>query len=124
LRVHELVRRLAAVAHRQRRVHVEVAGLRGPRDQFVDGDLAEHVAGTLGLPQVTADQAAVGAADASNRLAGGKVHHLVDVHAAVRLSPAVDRKGEHRHVPRSEIRASAGQARGRNNLIGNASRGL
>ena len=93
-------------------------------NQIIDRNVSEDVAGALRLPQVTADQAAVGAAHASNRLAGGEVHHLVDVHAAVRLSPPVDRKGEHRHVPRFGFALRRRRAGGRNNLIGNASRGL
>ena len=42
LRVHELVGRLRAVAHRQRGVHVELAGLADPGDQVVDRDLAQR----------------------------------------------------------------------------------
>jgi hypothetical protein len=44
LRVRELVGGLRAVAHRQRAVHVQLAGASDTRDQIVDRDLTQQVA--------------------------------------------------------------------------------
>ena len=60
--------------------------------QVADGDLAEHVAGALGVAHVALDQAGVGPADLGQRLAGGEVDDLVDLQALVRFAPAGDRE--------------------------------
>ena len=59
------------------------------------GNLAQRFAGALRLPHVALDQPAVGAADAGDRLAGRKVHDLVDVDARVGLPPAENRNIQH-----------------------------
>ena len=95
LRARELVRRLRPVAHRQRRVHVELAGRTDTSNEIVDWDLAQHFARPLRLPHVPADQPAVGAADFCNRLTSRKVDDIVHLHAGVRLTPTEDRKVNH-----------------------------
>ena len=77
---------------------VELAGLADHRDQLVDRDLAQHVARARRLAHVALDQAAVGAADLGDRLAGREVHDLVDLQARVRLAPAENGDGKHAHV--------------------------
>ena len=87
LRVDELVGGLRAVAHRQRGVHVELAGLADPRDQVVDRDLAQDVAGALRLARVALNQPAVRPADLGNRLAGREVDDFVHFHAVDTAHP-------------------------------------
>ena len=69
---------------------VQLAGLLDHLEQVRDRDLAQHVAGPLGVPHVALDQAAVGPADLGDRLAGGEVNDLVDFQRLVRLAPAED----------------------------------
>ena len=64
-------------------------------EQLLDGDLAQHVAGPLGVAHVALDQAAVGPADLGEHLAGGEVDDLVDLEALVRLAPAEDGDVDH-----------------------------
>jgi len=102
LRVDELVGRLRAVADRQRRIQVEIAGTARAIDQVVDRQAAQHVSGALGVAGVALDQSTVGAADARDRLAGRKMHDRVDVHARVGLAPADDRNIQHRNNVENE----------------------
>jgi hypothetical protein len=88
LRADEIVRRLRAVAHRQRAVGVELAGGAGARDQFVDWNLAQHVARPLRLPHVAVHEPGIGAADFGDRFAGREVHDRINVDAGVRLAPS------------------------------------
>ena len=96
LRVHEVVRGLGTIAHGERAVHVQLARPARARNQFVDGDIPKHGAGPSGMPHVALQHAGVGPADAGDRLACGEVHHLVHVHAGVRLAATEDGKIEHR----------------------------
>ena len=91
----EILRRLRAVAHRQRPGLVQVGGLTHALDQIVAGDLTEEVAGLLGPPQVPLDDASVGLADPGHRLAGQEVFDLVDFQGLVGHAPAQDRNLEH-----------------------------
>ena len=95
LLMHEIVRRLRAVAHRQRAVLVQIGRLAEHRDQLAAGELLQHVAGLLRLPHVALDDPAAGLADLGNRLARGEVIHLGDFERLVRLAPADDGKFDH-----------------------------
>ena len=95
LRPRELLGRLRSVAHRERGVHVELAGGADARDQIVDRDLAQGLARALRLAHVAPDQAAVRAADARDRLSRREVHDVVHFEARVRLAPAEDRYLKH-----------------------------
>ena len=95
LRPHELVGRLAAVAHRQRGIHIQLARLAGARHQLGDRNLAQHLTRPRRLAHVALNEPAVGAAHARDRLARREVRHLVDVDARVRLPPAQNGKVKH-----------------------------
>ena len=91
----EVVGRLRAVAHRQRGVAVEVGGLLEHLGEFLDGDIAEHLAGARSLADVLGEQAGVGLAHLGESLAGVEVDDLVVVNALVGLAPAQDRNFNH-----------------------------
>ena len=95
LRPDEFVRRLRAVTNRQGRVHVQLASLARPADQFVDRDVTQHLACARRLAHVALNQPAVRTAHVRNRLAGREVHNRIDDHARVRLAPAEDGKVKH-----------------------------
>ena len=87
----ELLGRLRPIAHRQRRVHVELAGVADAGDEIVNRNLAQHLASARRLAHVAPDQPAVGTTDPGDRLAGREVNHVVHFHARVRLSPTKNR---------------------------------
>ena len=91
----EILRRLHAVAHRQRPVFVQVGGLTHTLDQVVAGDLPQDVAGLLGPAHVPLDDTSVGLADPGDRLAGEEMLDLVHFQRLVGLAPAEDRNREH-----------------------------
>ena len=99
LHARELVGRLRAVAERQLGLGVEFAGLLHHLQQVRDRDLAQHVAGPLGVAHVALDQPAVGPADLGQHLAGGEVDDLVGLEALVRLAPAQDGDVDHGESP-------------------------
>ena len=90
LGVGELVGGLRAGPHRQRGVHEQLASLADLRDQIVNRDLAQDIAGALRLARVALNQPAVRPADLGNRLTGREVNDLVHFHAVVRLAPPDD----------------------------------
>ena len=95
LLVHEIVRRLRAVAHRQRAVLVEIGRLAEHRDQLVGRKAEQGIASLLCLPHVALDDPADRLAHLGNRLAGREVIHLGDFERVVRLAPADDGKFDH-----------------------------
>jgi len=95
----ELVGRLGPVAQRQLGLGVQLAGLLHHLEQVADGDLAENVAGPLGVAHVALDQGRVGPPDLSQHLAGGEVDDLVRLQALVRLAPTEHGDADHVTVP-------------------------
>ncbi len=96
LGVGKLVGALRAIAHRERRVHVELARPADARHQFVNRNLAQHLARACSLPHVALNQSAIRTADAGDGLAGRKVDDLVHIHARVWCAPPQDRNVDHR----------------------------
>jgi hypothetical protein len=88
----EFLRRLLAVAHRQRGVEIEVGRLLDPFDQVVAGDRPQHLARPLAEPHVALEQARVGLRDLGDRLAGDEVRHRVGFERFVGFAPTQDGK--------------------------------
>ena len=96
LRLDELLWRLAAIANRQRRVHVEFACLGRHGNEFVYRELTKRFSGLWGLAHVALHEPTVGAAHACDRLTRREVSDVVMVHAGIRLAPAQHRDVKHR----------------------------
>ena len=88
LRPGELVGILRTITHRERRRHVELAGIGDARDELVGWNVAKYLACASGLPHIALHEAAVSAADLRDGLARREVHHVIDVDAGIRLAPA------------------------------------
>jgi len=69
----EVVRRLLAIAQRQRLVEIEVAGLLHHLHQILDGNLAQHFARAIGLAHVAREQTGIGLAHLGQDLSGAVI---------------------------------------------------
>src|SRR5262249_16484832 len=99
LHASELIGRLGAVAQGQLGLGVEFAGLFDLLHEVLDGDLAEDVAGALGVAHVLAEHGGHGAAPLGDGLAGVEVDDLVRLAALVGLAPAEDGDVDHERTP-------------------------
>ena len=95
LHVGELVGRLRAITQGERGVQVQLAGFLDSLDQLVAGDGAQGLAGLRRFAHVALQQAGIGLAHFSDRLAGHEVDDFVDFQRLVGLAPAQDRNVQH-----------------------------